>query len=336
MANQLGITFLMLVAVALVVGPVAPIDVLYATSGSMEPTIGDGDLYFAVESTDIQRGDIIVFESPRYAQDVTHRVVGQSADGFITKGDANPSTDQVAGHPPISESAVSGKVVEVNGQPLIIPGLGPILEILHAHRGLASAVAVVLFGIVVARSVFAGQADVPKRDVTQVGDILAPMIIGALLVSFIFLFWGMSTHEITYVATAGDPSGKHTIPIGDQVTQTFQLETYTPPLTTVLVDADGMQILEYAATQSSTELTVRIPAQETAGPHLTRVHVYAFPAILPQGVLASLLSVHWLLAALASIAPIFLPILGTYLLMADPKAPLRAPRNRWLTRLRRS
>jgi len=91
---------------------------------SMLPTLEGGDLV-VIQSAAISQihvGDIIVYGAPCSAggESVVHRVVSNTSDGLITKGDNNPGTDQALGiaqyqgHPqPIIQQCLEGKVVFV-------------------------------------------------------------------------------------------------------------------------------------------------------------------------------------------------------------------------------
>ena len=64
-------------------------------SGSMEPTIAIGDIVWIKQQPKYDVGDIIVFvdkDSPNKSL-VTHRVVGVTEEGYITKGDNNNTAD---------------------------------------------------------------------------------------------------------------------------------------------------------------------------------------------------------------------------------------------------
>jgi len=70
-------------------------------SGSMEPTIGAGDLVVAerVSARDVRLGDVVTFEDPERGNRLTtHRVGGIRRLGakveFVTKGDANDATER--------------------------------------------------------------------------------------------------------------------------------------------------------------------------------------------------------------------------------------------------
>lgn len=76
--------------------------VLKVVSGSMEPSISEGD-YIIVRKTDtakLEEGDIICFyskDSKIYGMPNTHRIVRILPDGsFVTKGDANKTEDDTA------------------------------------------------------------------------------------------------------------------------------------------------------------------------------------------------------------------------------------------------
>ncbi len=87
------------------------ISVVKIATGSMEPSIRDGD-YIIIEKTeaaDLKEGDIICFyssDSDISGRLNTHRIMEISENGgFITKGDANKYSDEEA----VSPEAVIGK-----------------------------------------------------------------------------------------------------------------------------------------------------------------------------------------------------------------------------------
>lgn len=60
-------------------------------SGSMEPTFETGSLVYVVETDDYAVGDVVTFSRENTV--VTHRIVGVTHAGFVTKGDANAAAD---------------------------------------------------------------------------------------------------------------------------------------------------------------------------------------------------------------------------------------------------
>jgi hypothetical protein len=93
-------------------------------TGSMQPTISAGDVIIttSTEHRAPKKGDIVAYTARRFngaaVATISHRIVGGNAkDGFIVKGDSNPSPD--VQHPKLSD--ISGVVI------LIIPFIGNLL-----------------------------------------------------------------------------------------------------------------------------------------------------------------------------------------------------------------
>lgn len=104
-------------------------------SGSMEPKIAVGD-FIIVEMDpydDVNKKDVITFQ---YDQElVTHRVVDVTAEGLVTKGDANNIQDQ-------------GFVLEesyIGTQKILIPYFGYVITFLQ--KPIAFALIVALMGV---------------------------------------------------------------------------------------------------------------------------------------------------------------------------------------------
>ncbi len=89
-------------------------------SGSMEPAIPTGSLIFTFQDEQILTGDIITFQKKDAI--ITHRVIGQTQDRYMTKGDANSLVD--AGT--VSMTQIIGKVF------FHIPYLGYLITFLQS------------------------------------------------------------------------------------------------------------------------------------------------------------------------------------------------------------
>jgi len=110
-------------------GQVAPIS--YVNSGSMSPTLSTGDGFVAVPTTladEPEPGDVIVYRSEKIEAGglVTHRIVGRTDDGFVTRGDANPITDQQAGEPPVTRDRIVAYVLTIEGHTVALPAVGTV------------------------------------------------------------------------------------------------------------------------------------------------------------------------------------------------------------------
>jgi signal peptidase len=121
--------------IALLAGQIMgqPIVLSYVTSGSMEPTIDTGDGFVTVPTAvagPVEEGDVVVFQAERVndGQLTTHRVVKQTEQGFITRGDANTVTDQANDEPPVTRAQIVAKALQVNGNVVVIPHLGTVVE----------------------------------------------------------------------------------------------------------------------------------------------------------------------------------------------------------------
>lgn len=99
-------------------------------TGSMSPAIEPGDLVVCRRAADYAVGDVIMFRSG--VAIVTHRIVGGTAEGFTTRGDAN----NVADTDPVPRGAVVGKVV------FTVPKLGIFIEKLRTPLGMTALVLV--------------------------------------------------------------------------------------------------------------------------------------------------------------------------------------------------
>lgn len=125
-----------------------PILLGFVETGSMSPTLEAGDGFVAVPSVltdEPEVGDVVVFgaEEVQGGGLTTHRVVGETEDGYITKGDANPFTDQDGGEPPVTEDRIVADVLQVGGNVVAVPGLGGGVEAVRgAVVGVLAAVGV--------------------------------------------------------------------------------------------------------------------------------------------------------------------------------------------------
>lgn len=93
-------------------------------SGSMEDTLSVGDAVIIKEDESYLVNDIISFKEG--SEIITHRIVGITNSGFMTKGDANNTEDREI----VKEENIIGKEV------LIIPWIGYIKIALMSPTGL--------------------------------------------------------------------------------------------------------------------------------------------------------------------------------------------------------
>lgn len=99
--------------------------------GSMEPTVTRGSLVFVQETGEYGPGDVVTFVADERV--VTHRIVTETDEGYVTRGDANTAADRWR----VSERQVVGEVV------LSIPLYGSLLSGVGTASGYTAAVVVV-------------------------------------------------------------------------------------------------------------------------------------------------------------------------------------------------
>ncbi|QZX98985.1 signal peptidase I [Halobaculum rubrum] len=122
---------LVVVVVSLVAGQLLgqPILLSYVETGSMAPTMEPGDGFIAVPAAvagDPEPGDVVTFDAQELNGGglTTHRVVGETERGYVTRGDANPFTDQDGSEPPVKDAQIVAHALRVGGTVVVIPELG--------------------------------------------------------------------------------------------------------------------------------------------------------------------------------------------------------------------
>lgn len=332
MLKRAGLVVVGLLCLLALVPATAPVQLSYVYSDSMEPTIGQYDGYVLVPASDVNVGDIVTFWSTKHDSYVTHRIVGQSDRGFITKGDANPSTDQAAGASHVRHEEIRGQVLTVRGEPFIIPGLGHGVRFIRAQGILIAA----LFGAGLVVGLFRERTAMrPSRSVPQIRDILWPVFIVAVVSAIGFQFVGGHTEQFRYVATESDTDGPNRLNVGETSTETVVINRSALPMTEYVVSTDGMTITNQTRNASTITVSLRIPPPTQTGVVTTRVYVNRYITVLPPEIIRRLHGIHPLLAASSTVGIVFAPILVATCLFIDGKRPLRTVENRWVRILKR-
>ena len=137
--TRVVMVLLVVVLLSLVLGQLfgQPTLLAYVDSGSMEPTIDEGDGFVAIPAAVAgppTEGDVITFHAEEIEGGglTTHRVVDETADGYVTRGDANPFTDQDGGEPQVTEDRIVATALQVGGTVVTVPHLGTGIEGIQA------------------------------------------------------------------------------------------------------------------------------------------------------------------------------------------------------------
>lgn len=327
MIRKAGVVALLFVALLAAAPAGSPVRLSYVYSDSMEPTLDTDDGYLLVPSDGVEVGEVVTFYSVEREEYVTHRVVGESDRGLITKGDNNDATDQASGHPHVGRDEVVGKVLAVGGAPVVIPGLGKAVTAVRQHRVPLLAALGVLSVLEWARS---GSGDARERSVPRVRDAFLPLFLVALVSSSALVVWGGHTEQVRVVVTGSGSPHPDVVAVGESHERTFLVNRSASPLAGVVVGARGAEVVRRTRNATTITATLRVPPRADPGVRTASLLVYRYPRVLPLGTLRALQDVHPVVAAAASSAVVLLPLYLVYLLALDGATPVRPSRRRWL------
>lgn len=355
-----GVEILLVVAlVSLVAGAALgqPILLGFVETGSMEPTLEPGDGFVAVPAPvagEVQPGDVVVFEAQHLQGGglTTHRVVGETDGGYVTRGDANPFTDQDGQEPPVSDGQIVAKALQVNGEVVVIPQLGVLTETVRGvldsvQRTLASTfgtraflgtqglallvagagLAVLLFGFlfdeerrnrVLKRSRRREGIYDPRRLVIGMALVVA-LVSGGTMVAM------SQTHEYGMVSASFDSENPTTVPVGETSNLTYPaLNGGQLPVYAFYEPASSNADVHPAVTRldrgEQENVTVTLQAPPETGYYPQYVGEHRYFAVLPRPVISALYSVHPWLPIVAVSATMGAPMLlgGLLLLGSSP------------------
>lgn len=319
--------------------------VSYASSASMEPTIGVLDVFFVDPWPDrLAVGDIIVFRSVTQGGPAVHRIVGGSPDGWITQGDANAGPDQNAGEPLVTEERILGRVLTRAGEPIVLKDLSiPYLEA-NAQLQRAEAAAggprqllALAFLLLAAASALLGallrRPRLPPTSLSRAArvrrsalrrlfprGILGRHVAVALLVLLVATTaWGAAHArsdvlvQTVVVQDASSADGVRAAAKGGTIDREIEVGGFGYLPTVVVLDAGGrteaLRDVDVVAPGAQAHVRVRVHASDEAGLQEDVVHAWRYPALLPQD---AILALHRVVPGLPSFAPaVALGLVGT-------------------------
>ncbi|MDS0473661.1 S26 family signal peptidase [Natrinema sp. 1APR25-10V2] len=307
-----------------------PIGLGYVETGSMEPTIDAGDGFVAVPTAiagPVEEGDVVVYD----AQEIegggltTHRVVEETDHGYVTRGDANPFTDQDGGEPHVTDGQIAAKALQVNGEVVTIPHLGTAAMTVQgglesAQWWLASTLGIralagsqglsyLLLGfgllVIVLSAAFDGRGT-PDRDRsrsrTRIDAFDARRLVvgmGALVfvVALATMVAMSGSVEIGLVSAEFDSERPDVVPAGETKTHSTELRhggampvvSITEPASNGIDVDDDPRVLTRG---ESVDATVALTAPSETGYYLRSYTDHRYFAVLPPPLIARLHAVH--------------------------------------------
>jgi signal peptidase len=324
-----GIAIALAVAL-LVVGQLLgqPILLGYVATGSMEPTMDAGDGFVAIPSLvagPIEEGDVVVYQA-RELHDgglTTHRVVGETEEGYVTKGDANPFTDQDGGEPHVTEGQIVAKAWQINGAVVTIPHLGTAIVGIqglvasavgtlasvfglttstNGLGGLMVAIGVALLGFGTLFERFGPAERERTRSRSRKNVIAFWTALGLVLLVFVtFATAAMvvpsGTYEYGLISTESPNDDPQIVAPGErtELTRTVDNAGYLPVVVvheaaSGNIDADPEW--QTVGIRSTAETTVTLSAPEETGEYTRHLGEYRYLAVLPPPVLVRLHALH--------------------------------------------
>ena len=304
----------------------------FVETGSMAPTMDPGDGFVAVPPSlagDVERGDVVTFEAETIQGGglTTHRVVGETAEGYVTRGDANPFTDQDGGEPPVKDAQVVAVALELGGNVLVIPELGTAtgavrdvasgaqvtLARLVGHgsllgtTGLVSLVAVGAGVLYVLDLLFLSGGSVRERSRERRRDDgsdprvwVAAFALLLVLGATVAMVAPAETQEYAIVSSEFDSERPTTIPVGESATLDYRLQNagVLPVVAYVEPVSEGVSVPRErfrVAPGGNATAAVTLEAPPETGYYRRYLVERQYLAVLPPSVIHDLHGIHpWL------------------------------------------
>ncbi|SET05370.1 signal peptidase I [Natrinema hispanicum] len=306
-----------------------PILLGYVATGSMEPTMDAGDGFVAIPNAvtgDVQEGDVVVFQA-RELHDgglTTHRVVGETEGGYITKGDANPFTDQDGGEPPVTDGQVVARALQINGEVVTIPYLGTLVMGIQGVALAAANAVTSVFGMATTSSNGLGSMLVAigvallgfgtlldrlgpaRRETTRRRsreNVLAFWtVLGLILLVFVTLATAAmvvpsGTYEYGLISSESPTDDPQIIEPGatTELTRSVNNAGYLPVVVVHEAESNGISAdpgWQTIGIRGHSETTVRLSAPKEPGEYTRSLGEYRYLAVLPPSLLVWLHGLH--------------------------------------------
>ena len=324
-----------------------PLLVAAVPTGSMVPVLRPGDLIVVLPTwlaPPPGLDDIVVFRTAQDRNWIVHRIVdGNAADGWVTKGDANPISDLR----PVISRDVAGVVPQVNGRALRLPRLGllrlddgPLSSPLVAGVALVAGIFLLLLDMQPSGRVprFRHRRHPPPKPTAVLGIYLG--LAGTAFLTTLLPAWTLSSSQVIAYEVVAMRHSQVTV-VGQYIRgQTHREEILIEdpsPLPLVVVFATDDPNVTYAPNSAvvspggSSKFTASI-ATPTLGRYQSSLRTGVFLPLMPPAWLAWLGARSMVLAAVASALVPAMAVLGLALFDVRTRAAIAWLRIRWAVR----
>ncbi len=290
-----------------------PVLLSYVTSDSMTPTLNRGDLFLINPLAEARPNDIVVFNLNGHW--TVHRVVAETDDGYITKGDNNVATDQQGGTNTVKRESVAGVVPVIFGSPLKVPEVGNYIQRLS---GTTINILLAIFMIIGGATLLTGKGEARKKEKKvyrlryKTLYVAVSTVSIAMLLLSILATWGTAGFSYASTLAGGQREGWY-LPDSEFDKQIEIKNNALFPLIYVFnLESDRAELQESSRILSAgekAELNVHIKVPSETRIYYDEIVVQAYPLILPSEIIIRMHSLSPLLP-LAAFAMEFAVVLG--------------------------
>ncbi|RLN01391.1 signal peptidase I [Haloarcula sp. Atlit-7R] len=320
---------LLFFVVVLIIGQIFdhPVLLSFVETGSMEPTLNVGDGFVSIPSFvigPVSEGDVVVFRAEEIQGGglTTHRIVGETDRGYITKGDANPFTDQDSGEPLVKDEQIVAVVWQPGGKVLAIPGIGTVVtgtqDVLRTVQGtlaaalgtrsllgvqglayLIFALSILFYGVDTWRDSSRDRTSRERfRDTGTSAHLLIAVFTAIIVLSATAAMVGPAgSQQFGVVSAESDSPGPRVIEQGTSESVTYPIGNGgVVPVVVFLEpgsDTVGVQPRELSVQSRSVQnTTLTLSAPPETGYYRYYLTEYRYLALLPQSTIRALYQVH--------------------------------------------
>lgn len=304
-----------------------PVLVGFVESGSMAPALEPGDGFIAVPSSvagPVEVGDVVVYRAEELHDGglVTHRVVGTTDSGYLTKGDANPAIDQDGDESPVHDAQIVAVALKVDGRVVVVPGVGIVVagvrnavvafqerltrylgtDALLGPRGLGvilTAIGLLAYLLETYRERSKGQyrRRTDRDRGIDAHTIVAILTVGLVAVSTVGMVAPSGTQQIDILSAEFEPTQPTSVPVGESkdVSYTVPNDGLVPVVVFLEPASSGIDIRPrrvVVPSRGRVDATVTLSAPETTGAYRRFLTRHRYFAVLPTWLIADLYRIH--------------------------------------------
>ena len=262
----------------------------YVYSNSMAPLINVNDAFIVWPEKNPKVGDIITYRPMVLkAPYITHRIIAVGEEGYITKGDNSPYKDQDSGEPEVTGDRIAGKVLSINGQPLIIPVIGKVSAYLNSYLGNNSKYLSWTFLILGILSFSLRKGHVRKRKSRnrwRLRHLYRTIIILSAISVILSIYIGSRVTEIKYLVSEypGSLGDQIQLNKSDQLLMKIKNDAVIPvwPIISGIQPLSIHEAPEYLWIRSEGKVILDVAPQKKIGMYRGYVQTYNYPMLLPR------------------------------------------------------